>query len=328
MIPISFYHRDDVFEREKTRYFRENFCLGSAALTPKKNSFRTFHEYFEPITVRNVGGIKIFRNVCRHRGSLIDLAELGIRPFVCGYHGWAYDQNGMLRASPSSGHSSESRVCLKVFPAEEHGGLVFLYPSADLDAQMFEVPDDLRLRDCALFYNGMIRHDCNWKVMVENVLEPYHISLVHAKSFVPMGIRSDSQYEWKRQKFGSVNRVVGDHGGSYYHHVFFGSNLFVSNTNGGVVFVSYFIPLSPVRTDLFFELWLTPKVLRKPDYTVERVKKTAIDFTLNVLNEDKQFVEAVQAGIRTATNDFLLSDVMEPRVVEFHKSYLSQVGLS
>ena len=50
------------------------------------------------LLVRNQdGNIKVFQNVCRHRGMiLVDAAKRLRGPITCLYHAWAYDLDGAL----------------------------------------------------------------------------------------------------------------------------------------------------------------------------------------------------------------------------------------
>ena len=54
------------------------------------------------IVLRDRGGeIRVFHNVCRHRGSLILTEPVSGRPTLrCPYHGWAYGLDGSLKATP------------------------------------------------------------------------------------------------------------------------------------------------------------------------------------------------------------------------------------
>ena len=50
------------------------------------------------------GNIRCFHNVCRHRGvRLLEKPARGMRAVRCPYHGWAYDLDGRLRATPHIG---------------------------------------------------------------------------------------------------------------------------------------------------------------------------------------------------------------------------------
>ena len=46
------------------------------------------------------GGLRAFRNACRHRGVTLADGQGCTRVFTCGYHGWAYGLDGALQHVP------------------------------------------------------------------------------------------------------------------------------------------------------------------------------------------------------------------------------------
>ena len=48
--------------------------------------------------------IKVFENVCRHRGMILVSEAQQLRgPITCPYHAWACDLNGQIRKTPHIG---------------------------------------------------------------------------------------------------------------------------------------------------------------------------------------------------------------------------------
>ncbi|MGH8702696.1 MAG: aromatic ring-hydroxylating oxygenase subunit alpha, partial [Burkholderiales bacterium] len=150
------------------------------------------------------GRVRAFHNVCRHRGARV--AEgCGKRPksFVCPYHGWSYDLQGMLRGIPDQRNFpgvERERHGLVPLPAAERHGLVWVQPSqagagADLDAQRhLGARLDAELASYGLerfhhYETRVIHRRMNWKLVIDTFLEPYHLGVLHrntvAAIFVP-----------------------------------------------------------------------------------------------------------------------------------------------
>jgi salicylate 5-hydroxylase large subunit len=161
------------------------------------------------------GEIHVVENVCAHRGMSFCRERHGNRKeFVCPYHQWSYTLKGDLQGVPfRRGVKQEGKVQGGMpadFDTKEHaltqlkvatrGGVVFA--SFDPDVEPFEQflgPDILgyfdRLFDGrklkVLGYNRQ-RIPGNWKLMQENIKDPYHPGLLHTW-FVTFGLwRADN----------------------------------------------------------------------------------------------------------------------------------------
>ncbi len=139
------------------------------------------------------GGIlRAFRNVCAHRHSLVAPPGRSCREkFRCSYHGWEYGADGRLSHLPDGTSfrgwkATEAR--LEVLRCARAFGLVFVNPSpgeTSLENDFGSVSADL-----ARHFGGMgfrwiqlTEHDVNWKVIVENAVESYHVPMLHPTTF-------------------------------------------------------------------------------------------------------------------------------------------------
>lgn len=151
------------------------------------------------ILLRNgEGEIKAFHNVCRHRGAkLVGEACTGQNLLTCRYHSWAYDLDGRLIATPHFGGFRQADA--PGFKREDHGLLPlrcahwhdWIFVNLDgaavpLDdylrplAQQLDGLDFSKLTPIATLDFGTV--ESNWKFLVENFVEPYHVPIVHPKS--------------------------------------------------------------------------------------------------------------------------------------------------
>jgi len=322
MIPVINYTDAKIFELEKEKYFSKNFFVGTDSDLSQINDYKTVTNFFHPITIRNVGELKVFSNVCLHRSGLIDIKEHGNAPFSCKYHGWAYSSDGTVFKTPLDHSMAQCGRRLQEITSKCLSGFIFTNPSRNFVNKFLPICEKYINKKSKFFYRNSILHNCNWKILVENVLEPYHISFVHKNSFVEMGLSSTSIYKWDDLEIGTYNEVRSKADESkYYNHLSIGPNLFISDTNGFITFVSYFFPISPSKTLLTYELWENLEVSKKKDYVRRRIQEASIDFTNKVLMEDKEIVEASQIGIEFSKNDHILSEIAEPRVINFHNKY-------
>ena len=140
------------------------------------------------------GAIRVFHNVCRHRGMQLVGEKQKRRPkLVCRYHSWTYELDGTLAMTPCFGgpdnHESpgidRGRMGLEPVRCDSWNDLVFVNPSGTASS-LAEHLEPLRQRwahyDLSLLrYGGSCRFDlaANWKLAMENFLESYHLPFAH-----------------------------------------------------------------------------------------------------------------------------------------------------
>jgi phenylpropionate dioxygenase-like ring-hydroxylating dioxygenase large terminal subunit len=152
-----------------------------------------------PVLVRNDGGeLRAFRNVCPHRHSLVAPPGRSFRPKLkCQYHGWEFAADGRLSHLPD-GRSfrgwKATDACLDPVRCESRFGLVFVNPGAGADGASLAAEHGPIADELAHHFDGLelrwvqvTEHDVNWKIIVENAVESYHVPMVHPGTFVTYG---------------------------------------------------------------------------------------------------------------------------------------------
>lgn len=136
------------------------------------------------------GAIGAFFNVCQHRGARVMVNDRGwVKNFVCPYHGWTYATDGALDVVPererfSGGVPCEERSLPKI-RVETWAGMVWVCmdPGApELLDFLGPLPDLLapyRLGDMRLTADQTVHLDANWKAVVDNFGELYHVEHIH-----------------------------------------------------------------------------------------------------------------------------------------------------
>jgi phenylpropionate dioxygenase-like ring-hydroxylating dioxygenase large terminal subunit len=169
-------------------------CVASAPDLPKNGDFLTLDLFGTPIQVRNFEGeIHAFLNVCAHRHCLLTHIARGRDPsFRCQYHGWEYSKDGSTARIPEARcfrpwDRDNSR--LRKLRTERCGELIFV-SLVDDSPSLIDYLGSFHSTCAAYFappyrqaWKWQAEYPANWKVVVENSLESYHIPCLHAKTF-------------------------------------------------------------------------------------------------------------------------------------------------
>jgi salicylate 5-hydroxylase large subunit len=201
-VPNWVYTDPDIFAREQGCIFGANdwlyVCLEAEIPNPgdfKRSQLGTR----DVVAVRGTGGaINVLINRCAHRSMQVCTASRGTaKEFVCPYHQWTYDLAGNLRSLPfRRGYRGQGGMPAD-FRLEEHGlqrlavtqrnGVVFASFGAPnetletyLGARMLGYFDRVfDGRELVVLGYMRQRIPSNWKLMFENIKDPYHASLLH-----------------------------------------------------------------------------------------------------------------------------------------------------
>ena len=190
-LPAGFYASEEFLELEKEEIFRKEWiCLGRVEEVPNPGDYFTTELIDEPLIV--VRGqdkkVRVLSNVCRHRSSVILEGTGTAKHFVCPYHAWTYANDGQLLRAPYMDQVKgfDVKGCrLPEFKTEVWHG--FLYVNLDGKAKPL-APRLKRLEPYIENYHmGDMKHQfvreeewsTNWKCLVENGLEGYHLTNLH-----------------------------------------------------------------------------------------------------------------------------------------------------
>jgi len=143
----------------------------------------------------NNNKITAFHNVCSHRClKLVDKKKNVGKIIRCPYHSWSYDLEGRLKAAPHIGGTNKHQP--KGFNFSDHGlkkikihiwhDWIFInFNGKEKKFEEYAKPiikkfDDVDLTK--LKYAGTLdfgKINTNWKFLIENFIEPYHVQFVH-----------------------------------------------------------------------------------------------------------------------------------------------------
>jgi phenylpropionate dioxygenase-like ring-hydroxylating dioxygenase large terminal subunit len=172
----------------------------------RPGDFLTFDLLETPILLRNFDGeLRAFLNVCPHRHSrLTDKPRGNTERLRCQYHGWEFNKDGHTGKIPDAKAFrpwDRENSCLRPFRVDSCGDLVFVN-LGDNGVSLREWIGPL-WEVWQASYGGAYRHaatweadfPCNWKVVLENSLESYHIPEVHPKTFKEFPDESNAWHE-------------------------------------------------------------------------------------------------------------------------------------
>jgi choline monooxygenase len=159
------------------------------------------------------GKLGAFHNSCRHRGSrIVDPGCGSTHSLRCPYHGWSYGLDGTLGSIPRPEgleRVRKERMGLRTVRTTEWAG--FLWGTLASGAPplldtLGTLPEELapyRLDDMRAIKEKVLTIPVNWKAMLENVVDFYHVPVVHQKTInrhVPAGPDLASYGDHTRQR--------------------------------------------------------------------------------------------------------------------------------
>lgn len=142
----------------------------------------------EVVVFNDHGDLVAFDNRCPHRGARMYVDEHGKQASSCAYHGWTFNRGQFT--IPGREHFKNcdlSRVDFRRWQTEWVADFLFVgvTPAQSIEEQLGDVQPILE----DISFGVMGRHDWNaydfqsdWKIAIENALEPYHVGLVHPHS--------------------------------------------------------------------------------------------------------------------------------------------------
>jgi phenylpropionate dioxygenase-like ring-hydroxylating dioxygenase large terminal subunit len=198
-LPNAHYTDPHVFEEEKQALLFSQWAgLAVAADVPEPGDAKPLEFLGMPLVLirDSKGTVRVFQNICRHRGMILVDAPRKIEGAIrCPYHSWCYSTAGALVSTPHVGgpghntHAAIKRADLGLVEVRSHIWRDIVWINLSGDAPEFDVAMAgliARWRDFDLpVYHG--GHDSrftlevatNWKLAVENYCESYHLPWVH-----------------------------------------------------------------------------------------------------------------------------------------------------
>ena len=209
-------YTDDAFHRlEQDTVFRKSWVFAAFAHQVRNPGDRYPVEIAgRPVVlVRGEDNqVRAFHNVCRHRGAkLVDAPQSSCKPLVCPNHSWSYSFKGKLLARPhfyggekhDVNREPHHRADLREIRCDCWHDWIFVNldgNAPELNQYLKPITDRLSGYDFTdLQIGGTLEFDihANWKLAIENFIEPYHVFSCHPwlHSFVSMEERTAPEFQ-------------------------------------------------------------------------------------------------------------------------------------
>lgn len=217
-LPGYFYTSPEIFELEIEQIFmKEWLCVGRVEEFAQPGDYHAFRIVNEPVLVARdkAGALHAFRNLCRHRGVEVATGQGNLAQFTCPYHAWVYDLDGRLKGAPHTKELQNYDIAgcrLPEIRLDVWGGYVFI----NFDPDAMDLADYLdvdEIRDFAAFLQPertrtsdkfVFEVPCNWKFVPENLMDMYHVGVIHKESFGGHFPVNDFRYRLKKHGYRAV----------------------------------------------------------------------------------------------------------------------------
>ncbi len=282
-LPNECYTDLDYLSIERKKIFENKWVvIGVGSSIPNIGDAKPFDLLGIPLIIlRDKNNkIKVFHNVCSHRGYKILKEKCKVKNVIrCPYHSWSYDMSGKLIATPHIGgmnkHNcnkfSKSKSGLKEVRSHVWLDLIFVnLNNNEIDFEKYIKPLSdrwkkfwpIKDRDLIVYSKDYgyfnLNAKCNWKFAIENYCESYHLPWVHP------GLNSYSKIDDHYHIQGLPNRFAGQ--GTMVYNPKFKSNLkfpTFPNWPKDQEHIAEYVALFPnvmlgIHKDHFYAYWLEP----------------------------------------------------------------------
>ena len=359
-LPNECYTNQDYLSVERKKIFEDKWVVvGVGSSIPNIGDAKPFDLIGIPLILLRdkQNQIKVFHNVCSHRGYKILQEKCKIKNVIrCPYHSWSYDLAGKLIATPHIGGMNKHN-CNKFDKSKSGLKEVRSYVWLDLifvNINNNEIPFEkyikslsdrwekfwpIKDRELIKYSNDFgyfnLNAKCNWKFAIENYCESYHLPWVHP------GLNSYSKIDDHYHIQGLPNRFAGQ-GTIVYNPRFKGKEKFpcFPNWPKDKEHIAEYVALFPnvmlgIHKDHFYAYWLEPV---NSEYTKEHMeiyyvgeeaanskkfkslRKQNFELWKGVQSEDLNIIEGMQEGRNSPSyNGGNFSPKMDNPTHHFHK---------
>lgn len=325
-LPNDCYTSTTFFELEQRLIFRRSWVLAGFA-----HELRTPGDMV-PVEVAGIpllmvcddaGEIRVFQNVCRHRGSRLVEKPCRGQSIVCPYHSWSYGLDGRLQRRPHFQGGDRHDV---PSPPDRTAGLIpvraerwhhWIMVNIDGNAPALQDHFVFMQRELAGYDFTAMSHagtlsfeiETNWKFPHENFIEPYHVFSAHPRlcAFVPMNERRPSAVEghlmWNCYQFKSPEEGRGlglPHFPDLSPELSMRGIWFTVFPSFGIevypdhIALFHVDPVSPRRSREKIAIYLTHEAATAARY--EHGRQAVLDMWHDLNHEDIRLLESLQKG--------------------------------
>lgn len=203
--PGRVYASPALYQREVEEYFmRDWLYVGRVEEVANPGDYMALRLVDQPVVVARDknGELHASYNMCIHRGVEVAYGSGNTRSFKCPYHGWVYDLSGQLTGAAYMKDTEGFDVTkcrMKPVRLDTWRRNIFISFNPDprpLAEGVAAFEDDfafLGWERCRLGNKIRLELNCNWKFFHENLMDFYHVGVLHAKTF-------GAKFSWDNDK--------------------------------------------------------------------------------------------------------------------------------
>ena len=210
-LPIDAYTSVEFFDLEHKHIFSKTWAFaGFIEDLPNEGDYLSVQAGLNNILIiKNNGELVAFHNMCRHRGTrLLEGKGNTDKKLICPYHDWSYDLKGNLLSLPKvkTEFPDLDKSCNSLIKANIGiwRGMMWVHPNQDsesIEDWFGGINDYLGPHQVERLIepdNSIVIEEinANWKVVVENYIDHYHLAQLHAGTL--------NMYDHKKAEFGFV----------------------------------------------------------------------------------------------------------------------------
>jgi vanillate monooxygenase len=126
------------------------------------------------------GRVSALEDWCPHRGTPLSMGSVQDGVLVCGYHGLRMGCDGKTLAMP--GQRVRGFAPIRSFACEEHAGFIWVWPGEASLATRAALPELPWVQPGWTFGGGLFHIACDYRLMIDNLMDLTHETYVHADS--------------------------------------------------------------------------------------------------------------------------------------------------
>lgn len=206
-LPAVAYRSSAVFETEQQLVWRGGWVfVGTIDQVALPGDYFTTFVGGQPVIVlrSQAGELAALSNMCAHRGTLLVDDPGNTKRFQCPYHAWTYRDDGSLLSVPHADRDDVDKDahCLPSYRCESWHGLVFVSVNPDVAslserfAHLESIATQARLGELHHWTSQREAQewDANWKLVISNAMESYHLFKVHPETLEPFTPTAHAYY--------------------------------------------------------------------------------------------------------------------------------------
>ena len=136
----------------------------------------------EPIVMFRTaaGAVAALQDRCPHRFVPLSMGRRVGDSLQCGYHGLRFASDGSCAEMPNDPESAVRKPCVRVYPAVERHGVVWLWMGRGDRADPGKIPDYSFITDKRYATaQGLLHVKANYQLIADNLLDLSHVHYLH-----------------------------------------------------------------------------------------------------------------------------------------------------